>query len=90
MTDPIGVRGLCDGAARTLIAMPTGTPSARLLADQTARVLAGISDLLGGLALLVADPARRGFGPGRFRFHVPDWLPALVSASRAFVTIGVV
>jgi uncharacterized membrane protein YccC len=90
MTDPIGLRGLCEGGARILISMPAGTPSVRLLADQTARVLAGMSDLLGGLALLVADPARRGLGPGRFRFHVPDWLPALVSAFRAFVTIGVV
>jgi hypothetical protein len=61
------MRGLCDGAARMLIAMPAATPSLRLLADQTVRVLAGMSDMLGGLALLVADPARPGFRPGRFR-----------------------
>ena len=74
---------------RALIALPAGTPSLRLLADQTAKVLAGISDALNGLALLVADsgssPVPRGRG---FRLRVPDWLPALVNAGRAFVTIG--
>ncbi|WP_024507969.1 FUSC family protein [Bradyrhizobium sp. ARR65] len=90
MTDPIGMRALCDDAVRRLIAMPPVTPSLRLLADQTARVLAGFSQVLDGLALLVAGPARLASRPGRFRLHVPDWLPALVSASRAFVTIGVV
>jgi uncharacterized membrane protein YccC len=39
--------------------------------------------------LLVADPARHQ-GYGRRRPHVPDWLPALVNAGRAFVTIGAV
>ena len=70
---------------------PGRTPSRRLLADQTAQVLAGISHALDGLALLVADPGgplrrqRRGL-----RLRVPDWLPALVNAGRAFVTIGAV
>ena len=36
---------------------------------------------------LPADPS-----PGRrgFRLRVPDWLPALVNAARAFVAIGAV
>jgi uncharacterized membrane protein YccC len=75
---------------RTLIAVPARTPSLRLLADQTARVLAGISDALNGLALLVGapvSPVPRGRG---FRVRVPDWLPSLVSAGRAFVAIGFV
>jgi uncharacterized membrane protein YccC len=90
ITDPSGMRRLCDAAVRRLIAMPAGTPSLRLLADQTARVLAGFSHVLDGLALLVADPARPGPRLRRVRLHVPDWLPALVSAGRAFATIGAV
>jgi uncharacterized membrane protein YccC len=65
------------------------TPSLRLLADKTAEAFAGISQALNGLALLVADPdrsvpRRRG---GR-RLRIPDWLPSLVNAGRAFVMIG--
>ena len=66
------------------------TASLRLLADQTAKVMAGISDALNGLALLVAAPVSlvpRGRG---FRLRVPDWLPSLVNAGRAFVAIGIV
>ena len=81
---------LCDAAVRRLIAMPAGTPSLRLIADQTARLLAGLSDVLDGLALLVADPVRHQGHHRRARFYVPDWLPALVNAGRAFVTIGAV
>ena len=90
MTDPPRLRHLCDAAVRRLIAMPAGTPSLRLLADQTARVLAGLSHLLDGLALLVADPARPRSRHRRVRLHVPDWLPAFFNASRAFITIGAV
>jgi uncharacterized membrane protein YccC len=89
MTDPTDMHRLCDAAARRLIAMPAGTPSLRLLADQTARVLAGFSLVLDGLALLVAKPTHPRSRPRRVRLHVPDWLPALINACRAFVTIGV-
>jgi uncharacterized membrane protein YccC len=90
MADPDRPRRACEVAVRTLIAVPARTPSLRLLADQTARVLAGISDALNGLALLVGAPVspfprRRGF-----RLRVPDWLPSLVNAGRAFVAIGIV
>jgi uncharacterized membrane protein YccC len=90
VTDPTRMRRLCDAAARRLIAMPAGTPSLRLIADQTARLLAGLTDVLDGLALLVADPARHQGHRHRARLHVPDWLPALVNAGRAFVTIMLV
>src|ERR1700737_4798220 len=86
---PWGGGRSCAGRRR-LIAMPAGTPSLRLIADQTARLLAGLSDVLDGLALLVADPVRHQGHHRRARFYVPDWLPALVNAGRAFVTIGVV
>jgi uncharacterized membrane protein YccC len=87
VSDPTGMRRLCDAGVRRLIAMPAGAPSLRLLADQTARLLGGLSDVLDGLALLVADPARHQIHRRRARLHVPDWLPALVNAGRAFVTI---
>jgi uncharacterized membrane protein YccC len=73
-----------------LLALSAGTPSLRLVADQTARVLAGLSEVLDGLALLVADPARPRSRRHRARLYVSDWLPALVNAGRVFVTIAAV
>jgi hypothetical protein len=60
--------------------LPAGTPSLRLLADQTAKVLAGISDALNGLALLVGAPVRSVPRLGGVQIRVPDWLPSLVNA----------
>lgn len=78
----------CEAAVRKLYALPAQTPSLRLLADQAAEALAGISQALIALALLVADPAR----PvprirGRHRLRIPDWLPPLTNAARAFIVI---
>jgi uncharacterized membrane protein YccC len=87
MANPSGMRRACDAAIRMLIAMPAGTVSLRLLADQTANVLASFARILDGLALLVDDPARPRFRRPRASLSVPDWLPALVNAGRAFVTI---
>jgi len=89
MADPIGTQRVFDAAVAMLNALPAGTPSLRLLADQTAQVLVGLSHALDGLALLVAEPARRP-SLGRVRFHVPDLWPAFVNAGRAFVAIGAV
>jgi uncharacterized membrane protein YccC len=77
---PVGLGRICDAAIRDLIALPVSTPSLRLLADQTAEVLAGMSHALNGLALLGDDPAQSVRRRGRFRLHVSDWLPALVNA----------
>jgi uncharacterized membrane protein YccC len=90
ITSPVRPRQACETAARTLTTLPSSTPSLRLLADQTTKVMAGISDALNGVALLVAapvSPVPRGRG---FRLRVPDWLPSLVNAGRAFVAIGIV
>jgi uncharacterized membrane protein YccC len=90
MADPLALRRDCEGAVRTLLALPADTPSLRLLADQTAKVLAGMVDVLDALSLLV-DAPRQAF-PSRRGFHLsaPDWLPALVNAGRAFLAIGMV
>jgi len=91
MADPSDAHRMCDAAVRRLIALPAGTPSLRLLADETAMMLAGIADALNGLALLAGVPARPALRPrGVVRLRVPDWLPALVNAGRAFATIGAV
>ena len=90
MRDPMYLRGVCETAVRTLRSLPAETPALRLLADQTARVLAGLSQALDGLALLVEDPAQPPARRRRLRLSVPDWLPSLLSAGRAFVTIGAV
>ena len=87
--NPSGMRAECDAAARALQALPSGTPSLRLLAAHVANLLAGFAAVLDGLALLVADRARIRSRP-RMTLHVPDWLPALVNGGRAFVAIGAV
>ena len=79
-----------DAAAQTLTEMPAGTPSLRLLSDQTAGVLAGFAAVLDGLALLAGDPVGRRFRRRSALLYVPDWLPALINGGRAFVTIGAV
>jgi uncharacterized membrane protein YccC len=88
IADPTRLLQLCDAAVRRIVALPAGTPSLRLLADQAAEVLGGIAHALNGLALLVADPARPAPRRGVRRLRIPDWLPPLVNAGRAFVVIG--
>jgi uncharacterized membrane protein YccC len=88
MADPLPLRRACEEAVRNLLVLPAGTPSLRLLADEAAKVLAGILYVLDGLVLLVDAPGRPLSGYRGFRLSVPDWLPALVNAARAFVTIG--
>ncbi len=79
----------CDAAEERLFALPAGTPSLRLLADQAAGALGGISLALEALALLVADPARPvARARGSRRLRIPDWLRPLANAGRAFVVIG--
>jgi len=90
IADPVALRRTCEEAVRRLLALPTDKPSLRLLADETAKVLAGMMRVLDGLALLVDAPGRITRGHQGFRPSVPDWLPALVNAARAVITIGVV
>jgi uncharacterized membrane protein YccC len=88
MADPARLLRVCDAAAPRLVALPVTTPSLRLLADQTAELLGGISPALNGLALLVTHPARPVAGSrGVSRLRIPDWLPPFVNAGRTFVPI---
>jgi len=88
--DPIGLHRSCEAAVRRLAALPVERPSLQLLADRTIEVLAGISDALDGLTLLAADPARPVPRGVRIGIRVPDWLPSLVNAGRAFLTFSAV
>jgi uncharacterized membrane protein YccC len=90
IADPTRLLRVCDAAVRRLVALPARTPSLRLLADQTAEMLGGISRALNGLALLVDDPARPVFfrSRGSRRLRMPDLLPPLVNAGRVLVVIG--
>ena len=88
MVDLVGLDRILKATVQALLAAPAGTPSLRLLADQTAKVLAGISDALNGFALLVDATPGPDHRRRRQRFRVPDWLPSFVNAGRAFVTIG--
>jgi Fusaric acid resistance protein family len=90
MADPGGLREIARAAIETLRSDPTGAPSLRLLADQTAKVLAGAADALDALAPLIDIDTRADRRPRGVRPHVPDWLPAYVNAGRAFVTIAAV
>ena len=70
--------------------LPAGTPSLRLLADQTAEV-AGWNFARSQRARIArcrSCPA--GFAQSRpaRRLRIADWLPSLVNAGRAFVVIG--
>jgi uncharacterized membrane protein YccC len=90
IADPLALRRVCEEAVRTLIVLPADTPSLRLLADETAKVLAGMLQVLDGLALLVDAPHHPSPGARGFRLSEPDWLPALINAARAFLAIGAV
>src|SRR5262249_3161326 len=90
MCDPTTLRRECEQAVQKLHALPTDTPSLRLVADETAKFLSGIVDVLRGLAMLLGAPQRPSPVNHGVRLNVPDWLPALVNAARAFIAIGAV
>src|SRR6201987_6062403 len=87
LDDPARMRGLCRAAIDALADMPSRTIPLRLLADQTAAVIAGFSRVLDGLALLAGDTTREHSAGRGFGLHVPDWLPPLVNAGRTFAAI---
>jgi uncharacterized membrane protein YccC len=90
LAHPEGFNRLCLTTARRMTDLSAATPAQRLLADEGAEVFTGLADAFNGLALTVADPGGTPRDPGRNHLRVPDWLPALVNAGRAFITIGAV
>jgi uncharacterized membrane protein YccC len=89
-SDFVRARRRCSELARTLIARPAATPSLRLLTDHTAQVLAGISGATDGLILLVDGPALRMPGRDRIRLRIADYLPGVINAVRAFLSVCIV
>jgi uncharacterized membrane protein YccC len=90
MADPTRLQRICEEVDRTLLTLATDTPSRRLLADETAKVLNGMARVFDGLALLVNVPGRTRAGNRNVPPTIPDWLPAALNGVRAFVTIGAV
>jgi uncharacterized membrane protein YccC len=88
--DPVALRDACDTAMRALLASSAVTPSLRLLADKTAALLAGLSHVLEGIALLIAAPGQSYSNKNKLQFHIADWMPAFINAGRAFVAIAAV
>ena len=90
MADPTRLQRVCEQAERTLLTLKTDTPSQRLLADETAKVLNGIVCVLDGLALLVDAPGRASAAYREVPPTIPDWIPAVVNGIRACVAVGAV
>jgi uncharacterized membrane protein YccC len=87
LSNPTGMHGLCRTAIDALTRLPSRTVTLRLLADQTAAVIARFAQILDGLALLAGDTTREHSAGRGFELHVPDWLPPLVNAGRTFAAI---
>lgn len=77
-------------ATRALISKSAGTPSQQLLLDQTARPLQALSRVLAASEVLGGDALEASHKLRSSVLYVTDWLPPLVNAARAFVTIGAV
>jgi uncharacterized membrane protein YccC len=90
LADPGLLHQTCEMVAQRLILLPAGSPSLRLLADKASEVLTGMSQALKGTALLIGEPGLPLVRRRHYVLRLPDWLPALVNAGRAFLTIGVV
>lgn len=82
----LNVRSKFAKAARRLIALKDPEPSFRLLADQTLMALINLQRAVDNLLVLI-DSTRRVRRRPIVRFVVPDLLPPLLNAGRAFVTI---
>jgi uncharacterized membrane protein YccC len=84
--DALALRASLHTAARRLVLLPTESPSLRLIYDSTAEGFLALRRAATGV-LLINHPwsVRR---PRHAPLRVPDLLPALINATRAFLTIG--
>jgi uncharacterized membrane protein YccC len=83
------IRDACRAAARDASRVDASSPAAQLMADTGVTASVGMARALNGLTLVV-DPARTRQADAVAIFYVPDWLPALIVALRAFVATGLV
>jgi uncharacterized membrane protein YccC len=74
-------------AVRRLLRVGTADLSMRLTADGAAIVVGGLIDATNGVTLL-EDPAEAHDLDRHFSLFIADWLPALVSALRAFLGVS--
>jgi len=78
----------CEEAMRRLLALPAGTTIATALADESAKALDGILQVLDGWALLTGARGRPDFGRSPGSSHRRrNWLPARPDGGRAFLAI---
>jgi uncharacterized membrane protein YccC len=87
MSTPLEMRAEMWAAARRLAAVPAETPSLRLLCDRTAEGLLALCRAVTGV-LALGQPRLAQMPRRVARLRVPDVLPALINATRAFLTIG--
>ncbi len=80
------LRAALHTALRRLIVWPTESPSVRLVYDSMAEGLLALRRAATGV-LLIDQPGLVGM-PRHARLRVPDYLPLLINATRAFLTIG--
>jgi uncharacterized membrane protein YccC len=85
--DPFTMRAAMLQAARRLVALRAETPSLRLLCDRTAEGLLALGRAIGGV-LVLRDPHAARLPRRVARLRLPDILPPLLNAVRAFLTIG--
>ena len=90
VTDPVRLRRIVKVSVRRLVAARFATPSLRVLAQQMARALVGLSHVLNGLALIAADPRHRPYRGSHARLYIAEWSPAFLNAARAFIIIAAV
>jgi uncharacterized membrane protein YccC len=87
LNDSLAMRAALRMAARQLVGLPVETPSLRLLCDRTADGLLGLCSALTAMRTL-GHPQLSQMPRRVARLRVPDVLPALINAVRAFLTIG--
>jgi uncharacterized membrane protein YccC len=87
--DPRNLRRIYRRTMRALTAAPIGGASKQLLFDHAASVLAGVSQSLCGLAVILGEPPSAQVFNGRHLMAVSDWAPPLINACRAFLAISV-
>ena len=87
IANPVALRNIFENAAPVLLAQAASAPLQRLVFDQAAKLLTSIAQALDGIALLVEAAARPRPQRSAIQPTIPDWLPALANAARAFITI---